>query len=243
MPSTIGVAVISSHRLFREALSVRLAAESGIQSAAVANNVAHFAAISLKRDCDVVLIDLNRGFSEGVESVWQLKGHLPNQSVIVLAVDGDEPQIVTCLEAGADAYVSQETPFVHLLTTIRAVHRGQVTFSPRLLVRMIDRIRELSVKQPRAEASESGKLTAREVEVVDLIRFGLLNKEISRNLGISLATTKNHVHHILHKLQCRTRREVAAAVAKRGMCLYSSQPAIGQHRWAFNGSENNLNQS
>ena len=57
-----------------------------------------------------------------------------------------------------------------------------------------------------------GRLTSREREIVRLIDQGLSNKEIARDLGIEVATVKNHVHNILEKLQVHRRGEAAARV-------------------------------
>jgi DNA-binding NarL/FixJ family response regulator len=75
---------------------------------------------------------------------------------------------------------------------------------------MFRQIAELSTG-PR-DGSPGGLLTEREREIVGLIDAGLSNKKIALSLGIEVATVKNHVHHILEKLQVTRRGEAAARV-------------------------------
>jgi DNA-binding NarL/FixJ family response regulator len=70
-------------------------------------------------------------------------------------------------------------------------------------------VRVRPTRQPGPEAT----LTSRELNIIDLIDGGLSNKEIARQLKISTATVKNHVHNILDKLKVR-RRGAAAALLR-----------------------------
>jgi DNA-binding NarL/FixJ family response regulator len=70
-------------------------------------------------------------------------------------------------------------------------------------------------KAPRRDAS--ARLTARELEIVELIDEGYSNKEIARALSIELATVKNHVHHVLEKLGVTRRGQAAALVRHTGL--------------------------
>ena len=66
---------------------------------------------------------------------------------------------------------------------------------------------------PREESR--ARLTSRELQIVRLIDRGLSNKEIARSLRIALPTVKNHIHHVLEKLQVQGRSEAASLVLDR----------------------------
>ena len=100
-----------------------------------------------------------------------------------------------------------------LLEGIRQVTRGEAHDSPQLVTVLLRRF--AARRAPREPVLE--RLTARELEIVELIDQGLTNKEIAAQLYIELATVKNHVHNILEKLHVRRRTEAAAWVrAQRG---------------------------
>ena len=61
---------------------------------------------------------------------------------------------------------------------------------------------------PKGEASSP--LTARELEVVNLVSKGLGDKEVARLLNISFTTVRTHLNHALKKLDCANRTELAS---------------------------------
>lgn len=75
------------------------------------------------------------------------------------------------------------------------------------------------VLRPAAPAAREllAKLSSRERQVALLIARGYRNEEIARELGISVATTKDHVHHVLTKADMASRTELAAALARGGV--------------------------
>ena len=94
-----------------------------------------------------------------------------------------------------------------------AVHRatsGEFACSAREAALLLRRLAELAAARPSPSQLVLEALTPREREIVELLKLGLGNKLIARRLGIGHATVKNHVHHILEKLNLRGRGEVAA---------------------------------
>jgi DNA-binding NarL/FixJ family response regulator len=99
---------------------------------------------------------------------------------------------------------------------VEAVVRGEARCSPQIVSSLWKRIAALSAERhngkPVAKTTAAG-LTAREEEILALLRQGFSNKMISHHLGIELATVKNHVHSVFSKLGLRRRAE--AALLKR----------------------------
>ena len=65
-------------------------------------------------------------------------------------------------------------------------------------------------------AAPSRSLSAREVEVLQLMARGASNREIATTLVISLGTVKSHLNHIMGKLQAHNRTEAIAHARELG---------------------------
>jgi len=124
----------------------------------------------------------------------------------------EERQALRCAEAGVAAFVTGEATGEQLLAAILDVGRGEFSCSPRISALLVERVRTLS--QSAAAPTPHAHLTPRERAIADLVAEGLSNKEIAARLGIELCTVKNHVHHILEKLQVARRTQAAARVRR-----------------------------
>ena len=108
-------------------------------------------------------------------------------------------------------YVTRDSSLNELSAAVLGVADGGPLCSPRMVATFLRRIAVLSSEQ-QADSAEAA-LTTREVEIVRLIERGLSNKQIAHELCIELPTVKNHVHHILEKLNVSGRTEAAALLA------------------------------
>ena len=169
---------------------------------------------------DLVLLDINATHAR--ETLRQLRAFAHAPRVVALAVDEQNPCIVEWLEAGVSGYVSRQANYAELLQVLHAASCGEWVCSPRVMSFLLGRLSALATEAvPRI--GESQALTPREREILELVGKGLSNKRIANALRISHATAKNHVHHILGKLQLNSRSEVAAYLGGR-----SVSPAAGR---------------
>ena len=77
----------------------------------------------------------------------------------------------------------------------------------------------------RGEATACSLLTARENEVLRCVARGLQNKEVAEELGISLATARNHIHNMLEKLEVHSKLEAVSVAFREGWVTGSGQEA------------------
>jgi DNA-binding NarL/FixJ family response regulator len=170
---------------------------------------------------DLVLLDTNATHAR--ETLRELHSFAPAPRVVALAVDEQNPGIVEWLEAGVSGYVSRQSNYPELLQVLHSASRGEWVCSPRVMSFLLGRLSALKTEAvPRI--SESQALTPREQEILELVGRGLSNKRIANALRISHATAKNHVHHILGKLQLNSRAEVAAYLGGRSLHLPIARP-------------------
>ena len=164
---------------------------------------------------EVALIDIGMPDKDGLEVTQILHKKCPEVKVIILGLVDLTDEIMACIEAGATGYVLKESPFDYLVETIQSVHRNEAFCSPRVAASLFSRITELTIESRKQIPVNSIKLTARELEILNLISESLSNKEIARRLFIQTQTVKNHIHNILDKLQLHNRFEAVEYASKR----------------------------
>jgi two-component system NarL family response regulator len=150
---------------------------------------------------DVTLLDMRMPVMSGVEAAVAIRAEYPESHLIALTTyDGDE-NIRRAIDAGVQAYLTKDVRHEELLKTIRAVYVGESCLPAALL--------NSQLPPPR--------LSAREIQVLQLVAGGLSNKQIAYELNIANTTAKNHVKNILSKLQVRDRTQATTAAIQRGI--------------------------
>jgi two-component system nitrate/nitrite response regulator NarL len=154
----------------------------------------------------VVLVDL--AVPASADRVGELVAEFPETEVIALAFSDDEEGILRWAESGVSGLLSRSASLDDLVLTVETAARGEVACSPRVTAALLRRVARFA--QERRGERMLPALTAREREIAGLIVEGLSNKEIAARLQIELPTVKNHVHHILSKLNANRRGQAAA---------------------------------
>jgi two-component system nitrate/nitrite response regulator NarL len=160
---------------------------------------------------DVALVDVDP--ADHSRAVSTLVAAAPDLKVVVCGVPESEDHVIPCVEAGAAACLSAETPVADIVPTIEHVASGESVASPRMTAMLLQRLAALAAER---SSTREGQLTAREREILGLIDDGLSNKDIAARLCIEVPTVKNHVHNILEKLQVGCRSEAAAVLRSNG---------------------------
>jgi DNA-binding NarL/FixJ family response regulator len=170
---------------------------------------------------DVALLDLDGSSESGLELARKIRQRSPNIGVILLTSNPDDNQLFLAIKAQAVAYLNKEVTAQQLIETIRRVARGEhpineaLTNRPKVAEHVLQQFQELT-SRTEAEAFIS-PLTPREIEILEYIAKGYLNKQIAAELGISEQTIKNHVTSILRKLNANARTEAVVVAIKQGL--------------------------
>lgn len=170
---------------------------------------------------DVTLLDIDGPSENGLDLARRIKQRSPNIGVIVLTSSTDDNQLFLALKAQAVAYLSKEVTADQLVEIVRRVAKGEhpinesLTARPKVAEHVLQQFQELSSRS-EAEAFIS-PLTPREIEILQYIAQGYLNKQIAAELGISEQTIKNHVTSILRKLNANARTEAVVVAIKQGL--------------------------
>jgi DNA-binding NarL/FixJ family response regulator len=150
---------------------------------------------------DVAVLDIRMPRMDGIRAAQIILEE--GLSAPLLLTTFDEPDLIgEALRVGAMGYILKNSPSERILSAIATVAQGGTVFAPDV----IDYIKTV-IHIPKGEAFT--ELTAREMEVVELIARGLSNAEIAGRLFLSNGTVRNHVSTILEKLELSHRTQIA----------------------------------
>lgn len=158
---------------------------------------------------DVIVMDIRMPVMNGVEATQLICQQFPDIKILVLTTFNDTEYVSAALRFGAKGYLLKDTPADELAKAIRSIHQGYTQFGPGIVEKMI-----AEAPTPKAEAPETlppglTELTDRERDVLRLIAKGASNREIAQMLHLSEGTVRNHISHILTRLNLRDRTQVA----------------------------------
>jgi two-component system nitrate/nitrite response regulator NarL len=207
----IRLVICSPVRLVREGLAMSLHGRDGVEVIDAVSLDAPGIARTVAAVPDVVLVDL--GQRDPVTAAALLRGACPDAKLVAFALDEIDTDVFACAAAGFSSYVPRESGATELLHALIDAMGGRMRCAPHIAAAMFRRLADLLCDpDPRAALPS---LTSRESEILALAEAGRSNKEIARDLAISCATVKNHMHNILQKLQVSRRGQ---AVARLRMC-------------------------
>lgn len=192
--------VVGEVRFLREALARALSLGRDLEVLAPVPAARAVAAVE-EQQPDVTLLHLE--VPEGPELARALSLSRPHHATLALGMSEDDATIVAWAEAGVGGYVPRHMALPELVVCVRMVADGGAACPPSTAAILLRQMARAGgpLTDPRL-------LTARESEIAELVSAGLSNKEIARALSISLPTVKNHVHHILGKLEVDRRQQV-----------------------------------
>ena len=198
------ILVADDHLVYRIGIRSLLETEMGFQVVGEAANSTETIEMYRKLQPDVLLLDLRMPHKGGVEAVRAIRSEFPDARVLIVTSYQTEEEVLQVLQAGALGYILKDLDGSMLMQAIQAVCSGKRWISPGL-------------EKQLAEGVGHQPLTARELEVLKLLARGLTNREIASVFQISESTVKNHVNHLLAKLEVADRTEAVSFCLARGI--------------------------
>lgn len=166
-------------------------------------------ALALAEQPEVCLLDLESQ-AENLWAIGEIVAASPDTAVVVLAGKLDSDEFLAVMRAGASGYLSQGVDPARLPDVVRAVVRGEVAVPRNFVGRLIDELRDRDRRRRLVAVSgdRTVEITAREWEVLALLREDLPTREIAEQLGISQVTVRRHLGAVSQKLGARTREDM-----------------------------------
>jgi two-component system response regulator DegU len=208
----VKVLLVDDHVMFSESLAHLLSTKTGIDVVGVAESGEEALRKTKSLKPSIVLMDIEMKGLDGIETTRILRQTFPETEVIVVTMHPDEEYIVEAIKAGAKGYVLKHFSSSFILEAINSVAQGQHAFDPKSSA---DVLKSLGKLIGNKDEQGEGQLTAREVKILRLISDGHTNKDVSRQLNISVHTVRNHLTHIFSKLGCANRTKAVREAQKR----------------------------
>ncbi|GAB3374102.1 hypothetical protein GCM10027431_26380 [Lysobacter rhizosphaerae] len=204
------VAILTPVRLLGDVLARCMGGRSGIEILLVVSDMAEIRALFPANSVDAVLIDMTHPID--LDEVRSLAIAYPQVVLIALGLTEQRQDVIRCGRAGFTSYVSRDSTVEGLKKALHDALAGRLACPDEISGELL---RALFRQEREVLGSDSQPLTRRESDVLRLIGRGLTNKEIARELGLSVATVKHHVHNVLEKLGLPRRTHAMRRVRER----------------------------
>jgi two-component system, NarL family, response regulator LiaR len=214
--------IVDDHALLRTGMRTVLAREPDLEVAGEAGDGREALELCRSLGPDLVLMDLSMPGMDGISATRAIKAESPKISVLILTAHDDYNLLLDAIKAGAAGFVLKGVGPAELVGAVRATLSGESPVDQELVMRLVRRLaEEVGSRKPPAEPARErrapGSLTARELEVLELLATGQTNRQIARELHLSLSTVKRNLERIIAKLGVSDRTQAAVKALELGL--------------------------
>jgi len=214
----IRVLIADDHAFVREGTRRILEQEPDIEVVAEAGDGEQAITLAASIKPDVAIIDVSMPRLDGIAATRQIKAMSPAVNILILSAYDDDQFVFSLLEAGAAGYLLKSVQGQEIIDAVRAVHAGESVLHPSIARKVISRFAGISKAEQKRPPDI---LSEREMEVLKLVTKGLSNRDIARELCLSIRTVQGHLGSIFNKLKVSSRTEAVVHALKEGWITLS----------------------
>jgi DNA-binding NarL/FixJ family response regulator len=208
------ILLAEDHETIRDGLKLLINSQPDMEIVGEADNGRVALQLAQELLPDVVVMDVSMPELNGLQATKKLKQKCPQIKVLTLTRHTDDGYLQQLLQAGASGYVLKQSKSAELLRAIRAVVAGQTYLDPAITEKAVTQIR--SGKRTARGASPDVHLSDRETEVLRLIAWGYINKEIAARLDLSIKTVEVHKANGMRKMGMKSRVDIVRYALLQG---------------------------
>lgn len=210
------ILIIEDHMLFRDGLRTLFLDIPDFKIVGEAGTVQEGVETARLLHPDIILMDYTLPDGVGPEATKRILRELPDCKIVFLTVHETEDKLFAAIRAGAKGFVPKNIDGKDLISNLRSLEHGEVAFSRKMTALIVG---ELSHTETTAASHDDllAELTPREVEVLEEIETGASNAEIAKRFYLSENTVKNHIKHILRKLDAKNRHQAVKIARQAGL--------------------------
>ncbi|MCA0970571.1 response regulator transcription factor [Halobacillus litoralis] len=223
----ITLMIVDDQELMRDGLATILDLKQELSVVGVASDGREAYEMALEKKPDIVLMDIRMPGTNGVQGANLITSSLLDTKVLMLTTFSDTELILEALTEGAHGYLLKDMPTDSIVQAIMTVHSGGIVLPQALTAEIMSEMKRRQDLEKDIFPSQNvpeiiHDLTEREREVLKKLGEGLNNKEIAAQLYISEGTVKNHVSHLIGKLEVRDRTQAAIFAVRYGITTFTS---------------------
>lgn len=211
--AVVKILIADDHPLVRLGMETMLATQPDFQVVAQAVNGDEAVRLALQHKPDVVVLDLRMPEKDGLSALADIKQQLPTARFLMLTSFFDPEEVLEALRLGADGFVLKDAGVDELIRAIRAVSHGDSALNSAATHQLV---RAYQASQ-HAQHDDIADLTPSELRVLALLTRGLSNRQLAKELGVSVRTVTTHIRHILEKLSLDNRVQAALYAREHGL--------------------------
>jgi DNA-binding NarL/FixJ family response regulator len=203
------ILIIDDQILFREGLMSLLRSTPDFDMVGCAGSVFEGSEMAVLHKPDIILMDFSLPDGTGLDATRAILPRLPDCKIVFLTVYETDENLFAALRMGAKGYMLKNVSSTDLLSSLRALDRGEMAVSRKMMTTVMD---EFSHTRSLDSGNEKllTKLSPREMEILQEIEAGATNLEIAEHLFLSVNTVKHHIRNILSKLDLKNRRQAGS---------------------------------
>jgi DNA-binding NarL/FixJ family response regulator len=214
MTRPIRVLLIEDHLMFRDLVDMMLQEEPSIEL--IGNTSTAEEGLEHLSQCpDVAIIDLDLPGMDGVEATRRILERCPSTRVVIVTAFQERDVMARAIEAGASGLLPKTHAGDDLIDVIKRTASGETLLPSEDLNAVLTSLQK--ARTARSEAQTTlGRLTSREIQVLQAIADGKSTSEVADALFISPVTVQGHLRRVLGKLGVRSRLEAVAFAVRHG---------------------------
>lgn len=164
----------------------------------------------------MALLDVNLPDGSGLDLLPWMRLHAPQVEAVVVSSLGDDATVLQAIRGGAVGYLLKNGSDAEMELALASMQRGGAPIDPVIARRIL-----ALMTGPQADAvpatEAGGALTERELDVLQWVARGHSNREIARELGLSINTVECHAKNIYRKLSVRSRAGAVYSARAQGL--------------------------